>query len=95
MPPGFRIARGWRKRFLDRYGFAAITMPWGVVWVLFEFRRHRGVIAHEQAHLNQIERYGALGFIVAYFWQLFIYGYEHSPFEVEARAAEPDPPSFT
>jgi hypothetical protein len=44
-----------------------------------------GLVAHEEVHLAQIERYGALGFTARYLWLLMRHGYEAHPMEIEAR----------
>ena len=41
--------------------------------------------AHEQRHLEQVERDGRFKFIFKYLWYNIRYGYENNPYEVEAR----------
>lgn len=89
MPPGFRRARGLIERFLRHHGFAAVTLPWRVVYVLDEYAHRRDVIAHERIHLDQIERDGPVKFTLLYLYFLVRYGYENNPFEIEAYAKAP------
>jgi hypothetical protein len=42
-------------------------------------------MSHEEVHLEQIRRYGGVGFTVRYLWWLFLHGYENHPLEIEAR----------
>jgi hypothetical protein len=44
-----------------------------------------GLIRHEQVHVMQIERDGAWTWTFKIFWYLLRYGYEKSPYEIEAR----------
>jgi hypothetical protein len=85
----FRITRCAGSWALRRMGLAAVTMPWGVVYVLPEWMAHMGLIRHEMVHIEQIERDGAWKFTVRYLWWLLCYGYRHNPYEVEAYAREP------
>jgi hypothetical protein len=89
MPPGFYPARGRLERWLRRNGFAAVTLPWRRVYVLDEYQHRRDVIAHEQVHLDQIERYGPACFAILYLWWLCRFGYERHPLEVEAYGKAP------
>lgn len=43
---------------------------------------------HEDKHKEQWAREGTVKFAIKYLWYLARYGYERSPYEVEARAAE-------
>jgi hypothetical protein len=65
-------------------GYAAITMPWRVAYYL-SWPPDHGLVAHEEVHLEQIRRYGGVGFTVRYLWWLFLHGYENHPLEIEAR----------
>lgn len=89
MPPGFVIARGLIARFLRRHGFAAVTMPWRRVYILFEYRLRQDIIAHERVHLEQIARVGPVRFSVSYLYWLWRVGYEKNPWEIEAYARAP------
>lgn len=89
MPPGFHVAQGWRRWVLSCLGAAALTMPWRRVYVLAEWVGHDGLIAHEQVHLEQINRDGPIKFTLLYLWWLARYGYERNPYEIEAYAKAP------
>lgn len=89
MVAGFYEARGLLARFLRRNEFAAVTMPWRRVYVLPEWMGHPAIIAHEQVHLDQIERDGPAKFTILYLWWLLRYGYERNPYEIEAYAKAP------
>jgi hypothetical protein len=77
-----RANRFWRF-ILDRLNGAAITMPWRTVYV-YPGHDSPTLRAHEQVHLDQIERYGPVRWSVLYLWFLARHGYERNPFEVEA-----------
>jgi hypothetical protein len=70
--------------WLRATGYAAITMPWRVAYYR-DWPPDHGLVAHEEVHLEQIERYGALGFTARYLWLLIRHGYEAHPMEIEAR----------
>ena len=78
--PAPLLIRWW----LRATGFSAITMPWRVAYYL-DWPPPEGLVAHEEVHLAQIERYGALGFTARYLWLLMRHGYEAHPMEIEAR----------
>ena len=66
--------------------FIAITLGSRVYTPLA--RLSAATLRHEQAHIEQWRRHGALRFLALYVWYHFKYGYEGNPFEVEARRAE-------
>lgn len=70
----------WRARV------AAITLPWGVVYMLAEFDGHDALWDHEIEHMRQIERDGPWWFSVRYLWQLATKGYRKIDYEIEAYA---------
>jgi hypothetical protein len=70
--------------YLRVTGYQAITMPWSVAYYL-SWPPSPGLIAHETVHLDQIDRYGPIGFTLRYLWQLARFGYERHPMELEAR----------
>jgi hypothetical protein len=73
------------KLFLKTFKYKAITMPWKTVYVLKDELNNKGLLAHEQIHINQIERLGSLKFISLYLWYNLKYGYYNNPLEIEAR----------
>ena len=46
------------------------------------------MLAHEEKHVEQFTRYGIIGFMVRYLWELWWWGYSDAPLEKEARNAE-------
>lgn len=83
-----RPARGIVRAFLQRAGYAGITLPpWGI-YVLASRIADERLARHERAHWAQYERMGAVSFYVAYLVGLVRYGYHRHPMEIEARAAE-------
>ena len=72
----------WYLRSTDYW---AITMPWGVVYVVPEHLDNKELLAHEQIHLNQLTKMGPWKYTLAYLWYLIIHGYENHPMEIEAR----------
>lgn len=82
-----KLAGPFARAFLNAFGFAAIVSPWRTIYVLEE-HLSLPLIAHERAHIAQIERDGA-----CYFWpkillDYFVKGYDASPYEIEARKIE-------
>jgi hypothetical protein len=78
--PAPLVIRWW----LRATGYEAITMPWRVAYYL-SWPPDHGLVAHEEAHLAQIDRHGPWGFAARYLWWLFLHGYENHPLEIEAR----------
>jgi hypothetical protein len=74
---------GW---LLRRSGFAGITTPWRKVYILPEYSRDVDLLAHELAHVRQIERDGAWKFWPRCLFYFLWYGHANSPIEIEARA---------
>lgn len=68
-------------------GFSAIVMPWSVAYYS-NFPPPAWLQRHEQVHLDQIARMGALPFLWRYLIGLIQHGYWNHPMEVEARRAE-------
>jgi len=46
------------------------------------------LIRHERKHLEQIERYGKVGYLLMWNFYNLKYGYANNPLEIEAREAE-------
>lgn len=78
--PAPLVIRWW----LRATGFAAITMPWSRAYY-WPWPPADGLVAHEQAHLDQIARLGPWRFTVQYLCLLARHGYEQHPMEIEAR----------
>lgn len=81
----FHAARGPILWWLRRAGYGGVTMPWGRVYLVPERFYDWPLRRHEYVHLQQIERYGPLGFTARYVWGLIRHGYEAHPMEIEAR----------
>ena len=78
-PPLVRIF----LRAAKAYG---ITMPWRVIYLMPDQLTNAGLIRHEQVHVAQIEREGAIVWTLKYLYWLVRYGYnERHPYEKEAR----------
>ena len=78
-------ATGFILWFLQVTGAWAVTTPWRVVYCRPEHILNPRLLKHEQVHLEQICRDGALKWTVKIFYYLIRYGYHNSPYEVEAR----------
>ena len=72
---------GWTLRSL---GFAAVVSPWRSIYMVPEYFHHDGLRDHELVHIMQMDRDG-WRFWPRYIWQIIKFGYERSPYEVEAR----------
>lgn len=81
----FKEATGFLLWCLDRFGYCAITMPWGTVYMLPSRFYDDGIREHESVHLEQISRIGATRWALTYLWYNLRYGYKANPYEVEAR----------
>jgi hypothetical protein len=89
-----RPARGLVRWWLQRTGYAGITLPPCGIYILASRLTDVRLRRHEIAHWAQYERMGALRFYAVYLWHLVRVGYDRHPMEIEARAAEgvgPDP----
>lgn len=84
MKPKHRPAAPLLRWYLKTTGYRAVTMPWGVAHYL-DWPPYFGLMQHEEVHLEQIARYGSVGFALRYAWGLLLYGYEMHPLEIEAR----------
>ena len=74
-------------RILRWTGFAGMVCPNGVAYLLPEHIDNAALRAHEQCHLDQMARDG-WRFWPRVVWYVIRYGYERSPYEIEAREAE-------
>lgn len=71
-----------------RYGYSspamgAYTYGYGI-WIKTPYRHDRELLAHELVHVHQGERLGREVLTRQYLMQLFIYGYNNAPLELEA-----------
>lgn len=66
---------------------AQVLLP-GVILVRRNAHASARLIAHELAHVDQIERMGLVAYWVRYAWLLVRRGYGNHPMEVEARGYE-------
>ena len=78
-------ATGLILLFLKATGAWAVATPWRRVYCLPSKLGDTDLWAHEQVHLQQIQRDGAVRWTVKALWYLLRYGYKDSPYEVEAR----------
>ena len=85
-----KIKRAWGpiKWFLDFQQFAAITIPYCGIYIIEGCENNQALIRHERKHEEQINRLGAVRFVISYWYFCFKFGYYQNPFEIEARAAE-------
>ena len=70
--------------YLRATGYCGITMPWRRAYY-WPWPADRGLVAHEQVHLDQLARLGPVRFVARYLWLLLRHGYEAHPMEREAR----------
>lgn len=90
-----RKARGISWLVLRMTGFDGVYAPDGHVYIMPEHWTHgvlrkqaAPLVRHELMHAQQCKRYGWFGFWWRCIWYVIRYGYDKSPFEIEARAAE-------
>lgn len=86
--PWFRPANWFWERFLRRYNFWAIPMPWRTVHIRRDKFRTGPALEvirqHERVHYEQMEREGVIRWHIKYFVFLLKFGYRNNPYEVEA-----------
>ena len=80
-------ARGLIAWLLRRSRFHGVTLPPFGIYVLPERMHDEQLIRHEQVHWAQYKHMGLVKFYLTYLYQVFRYGYENAPMEVEARKA--------
>ena len=81
-------ASGLWRSVLDALGCDGLTMPWRTIYIRRRCINDRGLLAHELAHIRQIDRLGPVWFSVVYLYQLLRFGYERMPMELEANEAQ-------
>lgn len=74
--------------YLNLTGYDGITLPPFGIYIREKCLSDDRLCRHEQMHWIQYMRMGAIKFYAVYLWQLFRYGYEKHPMEIEARSAE-------
>lgn len=84
----FIRADGFWLWVLDRLSCDGLTMPWRTIYIRPECWHDKSLRAHELAHIDQIDRMGPIWFSAAYLWQLWRYGYDRMPLEIEANVAQ-------
>lgn len=84
----FKIAGPIAIRVLNAFHFDAITTPWRTIYIRAEHFNDEPLRRHERAHIMQIDRDGAWYFWPKIVFDYFWYGYESSPYEIEARQHE-------
>ena len=72
----------WLLRFVGHW---AVTFPWGTIYCVPEQLDNPKLLAHEQVHLGQIERDGAILWTLKTWYYALRYSREMNPYEVEAR----------
>lgn len=69
---------GYSSPYMDAY-----TYGYGI-WIKRSSIRDRELLAHELIHVRQAEQMGVREQIKQYLMQLYIYGYQNAPLELEA-----------
>ncbi|MEW5705126.1 MAG: hypothetical protein AB1781_11170 [Pseudomonadota bacterium] len=80
--------KGWRRRILDAFGFDAMVVPSGRIWIKPECQDDIGLLVHEHVHLDQWARDGTVRFWWRTVWYYVTGRYNTSPYEIEAREAQ-------
>ena len=81
MTPAPRIIL-WLLRRLNKW---AVTLPWGTIYCVPEQLDNPKLLKHEQVHLEQIKRDGAVTWMLKTWYYYAKYGYQMSPYEIDAR----------
>jgi hypothetical protein len=66
----------------------AVTLPPFGIFINIKQRRNLQLLRHELRHWAQYERMGLVRFCIGYMAANIKYGYDHNPFEIEARSNE-------
>ena len=73
-------------KLFRRLGIAALTMPWGHIYIHPDGVNLPKLRRHELVHIAQIRRDGALRFTLTYlYWLVIKREYWYMPYEIEAR----------
>ena len=80
----FRVLARYVTRTPEVYG---CFFPWGI-YVREEYKDAQWLLRHEIQHAKQCARDGFVVYWLNTFFYIWKYGYVHSPYEVEARAAQ-------
>ncbi len=90
--PTIKPVGSWGRFWLWAFGdWWACVAPWRTIYILPERAGLQWLIRHEAAHLAQMDRDGWWTFWRQCITWYFVPGYDRSPYEIEARAAETDP----
>ena len=82
-----KTARGLVWLWMRLWGFYGWTSSFGNIYALPGCESSATLHKHEECHVMQLKRDGFLGYHIKTVWYLIHYGYQNSPYEIEARAA--------
>ena len=71
----------WLLRRLNKW---AVTFPWGAIYCVPEQLDNPKLLKHEQVHLEQIKRDGAILWTLKTWYYMICYSRGKNPYEVEA-----------
>ena len=72
----------WLLRRLNKW---AVTFPWGAIYCVPEQLDNPKLLKHEQVHLEQIKRDGAILWTLKTWYYAIRYSRLNNPYEIEAR----------
>lgn len=84
--PNIKPAGWFWGTFLRWLDFGGVYTPWGI-YLQPKYYNNRALRRHELCHWLQRQRDGFVAYWLKTFWYLVWYGYNNSPYEVEAREA--------
>jgi len=73
---------------LRRMGSSALVDVFNLKIYYLKTYPSPALIRHECKHIEQIKRYGKLGYLALWNYYNALYGYDNNPLELEAKAAE-------
>ena len=82
-----KTATGLTLLYMRLWGFYGWTSAFGTIYARPGYEDNAILRKHEECHAMQMKRDGWFKFMWLTTWYLFRYGYQDSPYEVEARAA--------
>ena len=77
--------------YMDLLGYDGLATTWNTVYLRDESMfSDKKLIAHEEKHIEQMERDGKFWYLIKYHYYWIKYGYKNNPYEIEARNAHVD-----
>lgn len=83
-----KVAGGLIGWCLKKFHLRAWASNWQVIYVQKQWFDDSATLNHELCHTKQIRDDGVLWMPLKYLWYCLRFGYQHNPYELQARKAE-------